>query len=94
MFPAHERRGNDALPPRATSAGERINQHPRQRVFSFVSNFLFSTSSMSTYGALSSVGVLGAGLSIGPLIAAGWSVAVVVFDVLGLPRVCGGAVPL
>ena len=46
---------------------------------------------MSTYGALPSVGFLGAGLSIGPLIAAGRSVAAVAFDMLGLPRVCAAA---
>jgi hypothetical protein len=74
----------------------RITQHPRQRVFNFASNFLFSTASMSTYGALSSVGVLDAGASTktGPLIAAGLFVAVEALDVVEFLRTCAGAVPL
>ena len=85
-FTAHERR----------SAGERINQHPRQRVFSFASKFLFSTASMSTYGARPSVAALDAGFSseVGVLIAAGWFVADAALAFLDLPRVGDGAVPL
>ena len=66
-------------------------------VFIFASIFEFSASSTSTYFALGSAGVLEAAgpcTAIGASDTAGLYGAVEALDALGLPGVCGRAVPL
>jgi hypothetical protein len=70
-------------------------QHPRQMVFIFASNFAFSAASTSTYSDRSVKFLDAAGLStaIGASDTAGLF-GVEALEVLSLPSLCGGAVPL